>query len=32
MLCPKCGYEWTTRTAKPKKCPNQKCQFWLEAK
>lgn len=27
IICPNCGYEWTPRVEKPKRCP--KCQKWL---
>ena len=29
VTCPKCGYTWTPRVKKPKKCPNQNCQHPL---
>ena len=27
MKCPKCGYEWTPRVPRPKRCP--RCGKWL---
>lgn len=28
LNCPKCGYEWVSKKAKPRKCPNcQRIQF-----
>lgn len=29
MTCKICGYQWTTRTKHPKKCPNPLCQAVL---
>jgi DNA-directed RNA polymerase subunit RPC12/RpoP len=26
--CPKCGYEWQTRTERPVECPNCKKRLW----
>jgi len=27
--CSKCGYQWPTRTAQPKRCPGPGCGKWL---